>query len=190
MDSYRRRFGLGMGFTIRYVNSTIRPVGEFSSAIYISLLFLVVWGKIPNATAQLTLLLPMKYFSHTTTLANIELRSRITPCCCSIFSTHFRRETQVGAYNVILYPRRPKCVNVIAYPLFAGSLLRPGRFNPIVVVLAGGNNNPEDGRFANPLLETSSDWATINNSNGMGYISHPFFRESTFRYIRYVSRLL
>ena len=122
-------------------------------------------------------------------MLNIELRSRISRCCDSICSTHFRRETHVGAYSVILYPLRPKCVNVIAYPLFAGSLFRPGRFNPIVVVLAGGNS-PEDGRFATPLLETSSDCARINNSSGIGYISKHFLGVCTFRYIRYVSRLL
>lgn len=88
-------------------------------------------------------------------------------------STHFRRETHVGAYNVILYPRRPRWVNVIAYPRFAGSVFRPGRFNPMVLVLAGGNN-PEEGRFANPLAAfPSSDCARINNSNGIGYNQYP-----------------
>jgi len=125
---------------------------------------------VPKATAQLTLLLPMKYFSQTTTLENIELRSRISLCCSSICSTHFRRETQVGAYKVILYPLLPRCVNVIAYPLFAGSVFRPGRFRPIVDVFAGGNK-PEVGRFASPPPRAlaSSDCAIINNSSGIGY---------------------
>ena len=124
---------------------------------------------IPKATAQLTLLFPIKYFSQTMTLAKTELLSRMSRCCDSIYSIHFRRETQVGAYNVKLYPRRPKWVNVIAYPLLAGSLFRPGRLIPIVVVLAGGSN-PDDGLFATPPLDApeSSDCAKINNSNGIG----------------------
>ena len=169
MNSNGCCFCIGMRFTIGDVYSTIRSVGQLPPAIYCQQNPKV---QIPNATAQLTLLFPIKYFSHTTTLLNMELRSRIIRCCDSICSAHFRRETHVGAYNVILYPRRPKCVNVIAYPLFAGSLFRPGRFNPIVVVLAGGSN-PEVGRFATPLLEAlaSSDCARINNSNGIGYVS-------------------
>src|ERR1700733_8664976 len=98
---------------------------------------------------------------------------------CSI---HFRRPTHVGVYNVITYPRRPRCVKVIAYPLFAGSVLRPGRFKPIVVLLAGGNKLL-DGRFAKPpLAPESSDCAIINNSNGIGYIST--LRGCTFRQTR------
>jgi hypothetical protein len=144
-----------MRFPIGNIYPAIRSVCKFSSAIYYES---SPKREIPKATAQFTLLLPMKYFSHTITFEKIELRSWMTFCCCSMCSTHFRRDTHVVANNVRLYPRRPRCVKVIAYPLFAGSLFRPGRFNPIVVVLAGGNN-PDVGRFAKPPFDAvaSSD---------------------------------
>jgi hypothetical protein len=97
-------------------------------------------------------------------------------------SSHFRRETHVGAYNVKLYPRRPKWVNVTAYPLLAGSLFRPGRLIPIVVVLVGGSS-PDEGRLAIPPRDgpPSSDCANINSSSGIGYDQHRFSRWRTFR---------
>ena len=63
------------------------------------------------------------------------------------------------------------CLKVNAYPLFAWSVLRPGRFMPIVVVLGGGLT-PDGGRLPDPPLlvadSSDCDCERINNSKGIG----------------------